>query len=77
MKFTLELGVKAEVLLNEETGIFVETKNELRLKEPFWQEVMRNCALLEKWDKKNEDERDMFSCTDRFTNRLFLQIKDN
>ncbi|MGI8884111.1 MAG: hypothetical protein ACR2IA_07695 [Pyrinomonadaceae bacterium] len=77
MKFTLEPegNVKAEIVQNGETGTIVDIKKELLMKEHFWREVMKNCGLLVKWDKKNKDGKDMFSCDNRFTKRLFLQIE--
>lgn len=77
MKFTLETGEnsKAEIAENGETGTIVELDKQLSVREPFWREIMKNCGLLVKWDKKSSAGKDMFSCHDRFTKRLFLEIK--
>jgi len=76
-KFPLdsEENMIVEVSQNGETGRVVDLQEALEGKSVNLQKVMRNCGLLVKWDKKNKDGRDMFSCHGRFASRVFLEFE--
>ena len=77
MKYTLdaERNVAAEVGKSGETGIVVDLHEFMKTKDSAWQKLLANCSLLVKWDEKNEDGRDMFSCHGRFSSRVFLEFE--
>ncbi len=77
MKFQLDTkGVlNAEFAQSGETGKIVDVRNEMRGKDVRLQEIMKNCNLLVKWDAKNKDGQDMYSCDDRFSSRVFLEFE--
>jgi len=76
-KFPLhnEGNLTTEVLQNGETGRVVDLQKALEGKVVNLQKVMKNCGLLVKWDKKNNDGRDMYSCQGRFSSRVFLKFE--
>ncbi len=78
MKFPLDNveTTSAEILLNGETGTIVDVRKVMDGKDKNLQKLMmKGCNLLVKWDKKNKDGIDMFSCYGRFSSRAFLEIE--
>ena len=66
----------AEFLTNGETGKFIGLEEVLATKNPVWRKVLNQCPLLIKWDKKNTEGKDMYSCSYRFSDRISLKIED-
>ncbi len=58
-----------------DTGKFVSVEKVLENKNPAWRKIMKNCPLLIKWDEKNAAGKEMFTCADRFTNRVFWEVE--
>ncbi|CAN5401243.1 hypothetical protein BH20ACI1_BH20ACI1_02770 [soil metagenome] len=77
MKFPLDdvENTSAEILQNGETGRIVNLQRVMEGKDVNLQKIMKNCNLLIKWDKKNKDGIDMFSCYGRFSSRAFLEFE--
>ncbi len=77
MKFTLdpEGVLTVEFFQNGETGTIVDVQNEMSGKDVMLQKIKKNCNLVVKWDKKNKDGRDMYSCDGRFSSRVFLEFE--
>jgi hypothetical protein len=77
MKFPLDIkgDSTAEFSQNGETGRVVDVQNEMTGKDIRLQKIMKNCGLLVKWDKKNKDGKDMYSCDGRFSSRVFLEFE--
>ncbi len=76
-KYTLDADgdMMAEVGRNGETGEVVNLEEFMKVKDTNWQKLLEECNLLVKWDEKNEDGRDMFSCHGRFSSRVFLEFE--
>ena len=77
MKYTLDADTRmmAEVGRSGETGEVVNLQEFMKVNDPAWQKLLKDCNLLVKWDEKNEDGRDMFSCHGRFSSRVFLEFE--
>ncbi|MCY7347788.1 MAG: hypothetical protein LH614_16440 [Pyrinomonadaceae bacterium] len=77
MKYTLDADAKmmAEVGRNGEMGEVVSLQEFMKVKDPAWRKLLKDCNLLVKWDEKNEDGRNMFSCHGRFSSRIFLEFE--
>ena len=77
MKYTLDSSAKvtAEVGRSGEMGVVVDLQKFMKVRDPDWEKLLVNCNLLVKWNEKNIDGRDMFSCHGRFSSRVFLEFK--
>lgn len=78
MKFPLDNveNTSAEILQNGETGTVVDVQKVLEGKDTNLQKIVtKSCNLLVRWDKKNKDGIDMFSCYGRFSSHAFLEIE--
>lgn len=77
MKYPLETERNSsETLNNGNIGKFISVEEVLVTKNPAWRNVLKNCPLLIKWDEKNADGKEMFSCAYRFADRISLKIED-
>lgn len=80
MKYSLDtkgvpIVLNFEFAQSGETGRIVDVQNEMRGKDVTLQEILKNCNLIVKWDEKNKDGLDMYSCDNRFSSRVFLKFE--
>lgn len=80
MKFPLgikdaKVDLTFEFAQSGETGRIVDLQSEMKGMDVGLKGVVMNCNLLVKWDEKNKDGRDMYSCDNRFTSRVFLEFE--
>lgn len=77
MKFSLDSAenMTSEILQNGETGKVVNVRKVMAGKDVNFQNVMKTCGLLIKWDAKSAERKEMFSCYGRFASRAFLEFE--